>query len=97
MLNGQKKHSCFVSTHSPYVLTSLNNLILAGETLAEKGDAMKVFLKRQTLRYNEVAAYSMRDGKAIDIMNDEYHLISAEAIDEASAEIGADFDKLMSL
>lgn len=97
MLNGQKKHSCFVSTHSPYVLTSLNNLILAGETLAEKGDAMKVFPKRQTLRYDEVAAYSMRDGKAIDIMNDEYHLISAEAIDEASAEIGADFDKLMSL
>lgn len=97
MLNGQKKHSCFVSTHSPYVLTSLNNLILAGETLAEKGDAVKVFPKRQTLRYDEVAAYSMRDGKAIDIMNDEYHLISAEAIDEASAEIGADFDKLMSL
>lgn len=97
MLNGQKKHSCFMSTHSPYVLTSLNNLILAGETLSEKGDAMKVFPKRQTLRYGEVAAYSMRDGKAIDIMNDEYHLISAEAIDEASAEIGADFDKLMSL
>lgn len=97
MINGQKKHSCFVSTHSPYVLTSLNNLLLAGETLAKKGDAMKVFPKRQTLRYGEVAAYSMRDGKAIDIMNDEYHLISAEAIDEASAEIGADFDKLMSL
>lgn len=97
MLNGQKKHNCFISTHSPYVLTSLNNLILAGETLAEKGDVMDLFVKRQTLRFEDVAAYNMKDGKAIDIMNSEYKLISAEAIDDASAEIGADFDKLISL
>lgn len=97
MLNGRKKHSCFVSTHSPYVLTSFNNLILAGETLAEKGDAMKLFPKKQTLRYEDVSAYSMKGGVATDIMDSEYHLISAEAIDEASSEIGEDFDKLMNL
>lgn len=92
MLNGQRKHSCFVSTHSPYVLTSLNNMILAGETLAEKGEAMKLFPKRQTIRYDEVAAYSMKNGVATDIMDNEYHLISAETIDEAFVEIGANVD-----
>lgn len=97
MLNGERRHSCFVSTHSPYILTSLNNLILAGETLAERGNCMNLFEDRQTLRYEEVAAYSLEDGKATDIMDSEYHLISAEAIDGASAEIGADFDKIMSL
>lgn len=97
MLNGEMEHSCFISTHSPYVLTSLNNLILAGETLAEKGDIKGVFDKCQTLRYSDVAAFSMKDGIASDIMDSEYHLISAEAIDDASAEIGADFDKLMNV
>lgn len=39
----------------------------------------------------------MKGGVATDIMDSEYHLISAEAIDEASSEIGEDFDKLMNL
>ena len=39
----------------------------------------------------------MIDGRAYSIMDDEFRLISAEAIDSASQEIGEDFDYLLNL
>jgi hypothetical protein len=101
MLNGRVKHTCFLATHSPYIMTSFNNLIFAGEVAAasnEKEAQVKVrFSKRSILKYKEVAAFEMRDGRAYSIMDDEFRLISAEAIDSASQEIGEDFDYLLNL
>ena len=101
MLNGQKKHFCFIATHSPYMMTSFNNLILAGELAAKSKDmAEKVeerFAKRQMLRWKDVAAYSMQDGRAISIMDEDMMMISSEALDSASQEIADDFNFLLSL
>ena len=101
MLNGQKKHFCFIATHSPYMMTSFNNLILAGELAAKSKDmAEKVeerFAKRQMLRWKDVAAYSMQDGRAISIMDEDMMVISAEALDSGSQEIADDFNFLLSL
>ena len=101
MLNGQKKHMCFIATHSPYLMTAFNNLIQAGELIAvSKQMAEKVtvrFAKRQTLRYKDVAAFAMKEGRVVPIMDDEYKLISADALDEASQKIADDFNFLLSL
>ena len=101
MLNGSRKHSCFIATHSPYIMTAFNNVILAGETTAaseEKAKLVtKLLSKEQTIRYNEVAAFEMKDGKIHSILDDEFRLISADAIDYASQEIGNDFDYLLNL
>ena len=54
MLNGKRKHTCSIATHSPYIMTAFNNVILAGEIIAlskEKTEQVeKVMPKRQTLR-----------------------------------------------
>lgn len=101
MLNGTKKHSCFLATHSPYIMTALNNLIMAGELMTESKEKMEVikerFPKRQTLRYKEVAAFAMEEGKIKSIMDDDFKLISADAIDDASIEISDDFNFLLNL
>lgn len=108
LLNGRKKHFCFLATHSPYIMTAMNNLIQAGELLAaastgSPADMEKVarvqerFPKRQTLTFDEVAAYAMKDGKIESIMDEEFRLISAEALDGASQEIADDFNFLLSL
>lgn len=100
MLNTRAKHTCFLATHSPYIMTAFNNVILAGETAAAKekaDDVYKLLPKKQTLRFDEVAAFEMKDGQARSIMDEEFRLISAEAIDAASQEIGNDFDYLLSL
>lgn len=101
MLNSRSKHTCFIATHSPYIMTSFNNVILAGETYAEskeKGEKVKeLMLRRQTLRYDEVAAFEMREGYIHSIMDEEFRLISADALDSVSQEIGRDFDYLLNL
>lgn len=101
MLNGNVQHTCFLATHSPYILTAFNNIILAGETMAmSKGKADKVSVimpKRQTLCYDEVAAFEMSNGRNHSIMDEDFRLISADAIDAASQEISNDFDYLLNI
>ena len=101
MLNSRTKHTCFLATHSPYIMTAFNNVILAGETTAKSKEkaieVQKVMPKRQTLRYNEVTAFEMKNGNIHSIMDDEFLLMSADAIDSASQEIGKDFDYLLNL
>lgn len=101
MLNGSVQHTCFLATHSPYILTAFNNIILAGETMAmskEKADKVSVIMpKRQTLCYDEVAAFEMSNGRNHSIMDEDFRLISADAIDAASQEISNDFDYLLNI
>ena len=101
MLNGNVQHTCFLATHSPYILTAFNNIILAGETMAmskEKADKVSVIMpKRQTLCYDEVAAFEMSNGRNHSIMDEDFRLISADAIDAASQEISNVFDYLLNI
>lgn len=101
LMNGRKRHTCFIATHSPYIMTALNNLIQVGELIAEsKAMAAKVetrFPKRQTLLYDEVAAFAMKDGRIESIMDSEFKIISADALDTASQEIADDFNFLLNL
>ena len=87
MLNGRKNHACFIATHSPYIMTSFNNVILAGEASkesVEKSDAVgRLIPRQQTLTFDEVAAFEINNGSIRSIMDDEFRLISADAIDSS--------------
>ncbi len=101
MLNGRPRHSCFIATHSPYIMTSLNNLILAADKISESKELASMVYERienrQSIRYDEVAAFEMNDGHIRSIMDAEYRMISAEALDKASEEIGDDYNYLLNL
>lgn len=101
LLNGKTKHSCVIATHSPYIMTSFNNLIQAGQIAKESDEkAQKVkerFTTRQLLRYDDVAAFSMHDGQATSILDKEYGLISADALDAVSQDISDDFNFLINI
>ena len=101
LLNGRPKHCCFIATHSPYIMTSLNNLILAADKIAESKDkAASVYERienRQSIRYEDVAAFEMKDGVIRSIMDAEFRMISADALDKASEEIGDDYNFLLNL
>ena len=101
LLNGRKKHFCFIATHSPYIMTAINNLIQASETMAESKEKAALveqrFSRRQSLPYGDVAAFAMKDGKIASIMDDTFRLISAEALDHASQEISDDFNFLLNV
>lgn len=74
-------------------------MVIAGETAAESEEKARNvgsrFPKKRMLRYGEVAAFSMQNGTAVPIMDDEYKLISADPLDDASQEISDDFNFLL--
>jgi len=92
-----EENSLFMMTHSPYILTALNNLILANDVKNQKGiEAIKGLVKEeQCVAFEDVSAYSLIDGKAIDIMDREDRIIGVNVIDSISDEVNNIFDELL--
>lgn len=65
----------------------------ASKESVEKSEAVgRLIPRQQTLTFDEVAAFEINNGSIRSIMDDEFRLISADAIDSASQEIANDFD-----
>jgi hypothetical protein len=93
-----------ITTHSPYILTSFNNLIQAGEiekrAKANKDKLAKLYKivpKEMILAPEVVNAYEFDGKTAYSIVNKKTKLIKASHIDTVSEEIGLQFDELLSL
>ena len=90
-----------ITTHSPYILAAFNNLIEAGNVLHENPDKRnKLFAiidEDIVLKYDDVNAYSLKDGHCEKIMDDEMRLISPTILDEVSNDISVQFGELLDL
>jgi predicted ATPase len=88
-----------LTTHSPYILTSLNNLMYAYEVGKENSDEVeKVIEKKYWLNPDDVSVYELRtDGTCEDIFDREESLIKVEKIDEISTVLNRDFNKLINI
>ena len=90
-----------ITTHSPYILTSFNNLLQAGELIEkhpEKAeDVYKIVDKHKVLFPHDLAAYAFDKEKAVSICNEETGLIDAEMIDSVSDNLAEEFDSLLEL
>lgn len=94
--NARKENQLVVTTHSPYTLTVINNLIYAYQTgqrnMQEVNDTIR---KELWVNPDDVAAYLLNNGTATDIMDEDLRQIRAELIDGVSKEINAQYDKLL--
>lgn len=100
-LDTKKNIQVAFSTHSPYVISFLNCLLLAHE-IANKNHILKEKVKeiiqsRFWLDINKFDAFKVENGNVYSIISNETHLILAENIDEISEEIGEIFDKLLEI
>lgn len=90
-----------MTTHSPYILTSLNNLMYAhevGKKYPSEVDKKELIEKKYWLNPNDVSAYELKtDGTCEDIFNREENLIGAEKIDEISNTLNEQFDALLNI
>jgi len=90
------------TTHSPYILSALDTLILAKNTFNEhhelKEEISSIVSEDKWIDYNDISVYEVRnDGKVYSIKNDEFKSIDANAIDSVSDIISNEFDKLTDL
>lgn len=92
-----------ITTHSPYILTALNNLVEAGRLHqmklkpASKARLNAVVSQELALAPNRVGAYSVSVGGVQSISDPDTGMINARAIDSASEEIAVQFDKLLAI
>lgn len=98
--NTQNKQ-LFITTHSPYILASFNNLIEAGNIIKTKpGSADKVYKiipKEEVLSIDDLIAYSIKDGKKEILLDKENNLISQNILDDVSNDISKEFNALLDI
>lgn len=92
------KHSVVLTTHSPYVLGTLNNLLYAS-TLPKKnvGKVNCIIAESRWLRDTNFSAWFLSDGLVENCMDEEIHMIQNERIDQISKIINWEFDELLEL
>lgn len=94
-----------VTTHSPYILSVFDNLILANEVL--KNSANKRNIKRRiqqitktdlTINFDHVSSYLFQNnGDVIDIRDEDLKTVGAEQIDQASNYLSDIFENLCNI
>jgi energy-coupling factor transporter ATP-binding protein EcfA2 len=92
--------SWVITTHSPYILSSFNSLIMAGQLATERPDLKdeieQLVPQRYWIRGGDFRAYRMCDGELKPILSAS-GLIDGEFLDSVSETIGDEFDSLLRL
>jgi hypothetical protein len=89
-----------VTTHSPYILTSFNNLTHAGllrDNQVNNERLYDVVPESQIISPKDVKAYAMHRGGVKNLIDNKTRLISAKILDSVSQEIAVQFDELIDL
>ncbi len=96
--NAYYKNQLLITTHSPYILTSLNNLMysyVVGQK--ESVETGKIIPKNYWINPSDVSAYMLSDGRCEDILDKEEGLIKAEKIDGVTDILNNQFSELLNL
>lgn len=95
LLSNMKQSQVIITTHSPYILASINNLIMAnkaGKKYPEK--VMPKINKHLWLNRAKIFAALVQEGIVEEIIDREFDIIQQEQIDSVSRVINNEFDFL---
>jgi ABC-type cobalamin/Fe3+-siderophores transport system ATPase subunit len=98
LVSNLNQSQVLITTHSPYILASFNNLILAGKLGASnRNDVSSRINERLWISQNKVYAGLVRQGGMEPILDEELKIIQQEYVDTVSRQINDEFDFLYSL
>jgi len=99
LLYGTLGTNFFITTHSPYILSALNNLIMAADTIAEGKLTEDKFIAMNgpglPIKFEDIAAYTINNGVTKSIVDQEYRMIGGEILDEISEHFETVMNKLL--
>lgn len=100
LLETTQSNNLVITTHSPYVLAKINNLIKAGslaKKLPKKVEALSQIIPQSAwLAKGSVNAYAFINGTLIPITAKD-GLIAADYLDDVSGEISREFSSMLEL
>ena len=86
-----------ITTHSPYIITAINNLLLANEVKDKLDTSNLLELKNFAIDSSDIGVYAIEDGVLKSSFDDENGLINAYTIDKISDEFSQTFNQLLDL
>ena len=93
-INTTKGNSLCIATHSPYILSSFNNLIQAADN--ENSVVVgSIIGESMAIPFEDINVYAVDKGTVKDIKDYDLRLISQTDLDAASDAIASDFSKLL--
>lgn len=88
-------------THSPYLLSAMNNLLFAGKVSRQSEQAAiavnGIISSRSWISIEDFSAYYVKDGGATSIVDPNTGLIYENELDKVSEDLAGEFDALMEL
>ncbi|MFM2477314.1 AAA family ATPase [Celerinatantimonas sp. MCCC 1A17872] len=91
----------FITTHSPYILTTLNNMIYANDVVGSDADKLAKFKKinggGEPIKFEDVSAYTIKNGILESILDTKYRMINSAHLDGVSDRIEEVMDNLMEM
>jgi predicted ATPase len=95
-------HQFILPTHSPYILSALNNCLYAYNlSKIENGkynkEIEKIIPKENWLNIDDLSVYYLEKGEAKNILNREEGLIDIDDLDSVSRDINKVFDELLTI
>jgi predicted ATPase len=96
-----KENHLHINTHSPYILSAINNLIFAykvAHEVPEKAyEVAQIIPREQWLNPDDVAAYYVADGTVKSIIAEKHGLIGENELDAISEDISGERDQLFKI
>ena len=90
-----------ITTHSPYILTALDNLIQADNVVRQNPDAKeeveKLVPSERWVEFDRVACYYFENGTCRSTLDEEQRSIGPSNIDDVSDAIGSIYDQLLAM
>lgn len=98
MINSTESKA-IITTHSPYILTSLN-ILLYSDKIEKISKENVIIPKNLRVNYNTFAAYKLEHTEdfkenMINLLDEESHMISTDYIDEVSQITNSELDRLL--
>ena len=84
LCNGEKKHHCTITTHSPYILNQLNLLVKRFDVGTTDCAA---------LNWEEISVWAVKDGEVRDLKVRNAHLINPEYLSEPLDRIYEEYEQ----
>ena len=97
----KRQDKLIITTHSPYILTALDNLIQADNVVRQNSNAKeevkKLVPSERWVNFDRVACYYFENGTCRSTLDEEQRSIGPSNIDDVSDAIGSIYDQLLAM
>ena len=94
-----RSNQILMTTHSPYILGTVNNLLYADKIsgVVKQDELTQIISAQKWIDFQRLSAFYFERGEIRSCLDQEFYSIENEVIDDASGEINRDYEAMVAL